>query len=31
MMQDERYWHPARRNDDFIKEVNDGFQKLYNG
>ncbi len=31
MMADERYWHPARRNDDFIKEVNDGFQKLYNG
>ena len=31
MMQDERYWHPARRNQDFIKEVNSGFQKLYNG
>tara|TARA_R100000742_G_C4277532_1_gene99512 strand:- start:1070 stop:1819 length:750 start_codon:yes stop_codon:yes gene_type:complete len=31
MMQDERYWHPARRNNDFIQEVNDGFQKLYNG
>lgn len=31
MMQDERYWHPARRNDDYIKEVNDGFQKLYSG
>ena len=30
MMQDERYWHPARRNNDFIQEVNDGFQKLYN-
>ena len=29
MMQDERYWHPARRNNDFIQEVNDGFQKLY--
>lgn len=30
MMQDERYWHPARRNSDFINEVNEGFQKLYN-
>jgi hypothetical protein len=30
MMQDERYWHPARRNNDFIQEVNNGFQKLYN-
>ena len=30
MMRDERYWHPARRNNDFIQEVNDGFQKLYN-
>ena len=30
MMQDERYWHPARRNVDFINEVNEGFQKLYN-
>ena len=30
MMQDERYWHPARRNTDFINEVNEGFQKLYN-
>jgi len=31
MMQDERYWHPARRSNDFIQEVNNGFQKLYNG
>jgi hypothetical protein len=31
MMQDERYWHPARRDNDYIKEVNDGFQKLYSG
>lgn len=31
MMEDERYWHPARRNNDYIKEVNDGFQKLYSG
>ena len=31
MMEDERYWHPARRNNDSIKEVNDGFQKLYSG
>ena len=31
MMEDERYWQPARRNNDYIKEVNDGFQKLYSG
>tara|TARA_R100001443_G_scaffold50144_1_gene62417 strand:+ start:2131 stop:2880 length:750 start_codon:yes stop_codon:yes gene_type:complete len=30
MMQDERYWHPARRNADFIKQVDEGFQKLHN-
>ena len=30
MMADEKYWHPARRNADFIKQVNEGFQKLYN-
>jgi len=29
MMEDERYWHPARRNNDYVKEVNNGFQKLY--
>lgn len=28
MMQDERYWHPARRNSDFVNEVTQGFQKL---
>lgn len=31
MMQDERYWNPARRDEAFVKEVNDGFQKLYRG
>tara|TARA_R100001460_G_scaffold458_3_gene2146 strand:- start:139 stop:894 length:756 start_codon:yes stop_codon:yes gene_type:complete len=30
MMQDEKYWHPAKRNNDFINQVNEGFQKLYN-
>tara|TARA_R100001463_G_scaffold136203_3_gene201007 strand:- start:114 stop:866 length:753 start_codon:yes stop_codon:yes gene_type:complete len=30
MMADERYWHPARRNTDFIKQVDEGFQKLHN-
>ena len=28
MMQDERYWHPARRNSDFVNQVTEGFQKL---
>tara|TARA_R110002020_G_scaffold15864_5_gene56555 strand:+ start:2701 stop:3453 length:753 start_codon:yes stop_codon:yes gene_type:complete len=30
MMADERYWHPARRNTDFVKQVDEGFQKLHN-
>ena len=31
MMRDERYWNPVRRDEAFVKEVNDGFQKLYRG
>ena len=30
MMQDERYWNPAKRNNDFVKQVDEGFQKLHN-
>tara|TARA_B100001093_G_scaffold505154_1_gene562056 strand:+ start:720 stop:1472 length:753 start_codon:yes stop_codon:yes gene_type:complete len=30
MMADERYWHPARRNTDFVRQVDEGFQKLHN-
>ena len=30
MMQDERYWNPARRNDDYVKQVQEGYKKLYN-
>lgn len=29
MMQDERYWHPARRSNDFVKEVDSGFKTIY--
>ena len=29
MMQDERYWNPAKRDAGYIKQVNDGFAKLY--
>jgi len=28
MMKDERYWNPAKRNSDFVKQVDEGFQKL---
>lgn len=31
MMQDERYWHPARKDMAYIKQVQDGFNKLYRG
>jgi hypothetical protein len=30
MMGDERYWNPAKRNNDFVKQVDEGFQKLHN-
>lgn len=29
MMRDERYWNPARRDSNFVKEVDAGFKKLY--
>lgn len=29
MMQDERYWNPVRRDTAFIKQVDEGFAKLY--
>jgi hypothetical protein len=29
MMRDERYWHPARKDMSYIKQVQDGFDKLY--
>ena len=29
MMKDERYWNPARRDDNWIKKVDEGFKKLY--
>ena len=29
-MQDERYWNPARRSDDYVKQVQEGYKKLYN-
>ena len=28
MMQDERYWNPARRDMNYVKQVDEGFQKL---
>ena len=29
MMNDERYWKQGSRDQGFIKQVNDGFAKLY--
>lgn len=29
MMQDERYWNATRRDPHFVKQVDDGFKKLY--
>jgi len=29
MMKDERYWNPAKRDKAFIKQVDDGFSKIY--
>jgi hypothetical protein len=29
MMKDERYWNPAKRDNDFIKKVDAGFKKIY--
>lgn len=30
MMKDERYWNQARRDPNFVKQVNEGFQRLHN-
>jgi len=29
MMRDERYWNNSKRDDGFVKQVDDGFKKLY--
>ena len=29
MMKDERYWSPSRRDMNFVKQVDEGFKKLY--
>ena len=29
MMRDERYWNPSRRDANWIKQVDEGFKKLY--
>lgn len=31
MSRDERYWNPARRDMNFVRQVDDGYKKLYNG
>ena len=31
MQLDPRYWNPASRDSSFVKEVDDGFQRLYSG
>lgn len=31
MQRDERYWHPARKDADFIRKVDEGYRKLYGG
>ena len=30
MMQDPRYWNVAKRDPSFVRQVDEGFQKLYN-
>jgi len=29
MMRDERYWNPRVRDDNYVKQVQSGFKKLY--
>lgn len=29
MQRDERYWNPAKRDNNFVNQVNDGYKKLY--
>ena len=29
MQKDERYWNPAKRDNNFVNQVNDGYKKLY--
>ena len=29
MMKDERYWNPTKRDNAFVKKVQDGFAQLY--
>ena len=31
MARDERYWNPAKRDRNYVKQVDDGYKKLYNG
>ncbi len=31
MMKDERYWHHSKKDPKFVKEVTEGFQRLYSG
>ena len=31
MMSDERYWNPARRDMGYVRQVDEGFQKLHRG
>ena len=30
MMKDERYWNMAKRDPNYVRQVEEGFQKLYN-
>jgi len=31
MSRDERYWNPAKRDMNFVRQVDEGYKKLYNG
>jgi hypothetical protein len=31
MMKDERYWNASKRDSHFVKQVDEGFKRLYNG
>lgn len=30
MMRDERYWNIAKRDEDYVRQVNEGYEKLFN-
>lgn len=29
MMKDQKYWHPTHRDEAYVKQINEAFEKLY--